>query len=199
MQTGTASQAIYYAKNIAAAAAGANTVTVAFSTAAFHPDIRIAEYSGVDPLNALDTSVGAQGNTATSDSGPVTTINANDILIGANVVQSISTGPGTGYTSRGITVDGDILEDQVVSATGSYNATAVLDKVQLWIMQMAAFRAAVSGGGTVPNIATLNPTTGPAGTPVTITGSNFGASQGFLLIYAGGSGNSEPQLPRSSL
>ncbi len=186
VQASTASQAIYYAKNIAAAAAGANTVTVNFNVAARHPDIRIAEYSGVDPLNALDTSVGAQGNTATSDSGPVTTINANDILIGANVVQSTSTGPGTGYTSRGITVDGDILEDHVVSATGSYNATAVLDKVQLWIMQMAAFRAAVSGGSSVPNIASLNPTTGPAGTPVTITGSNFGASQGTSTVRFNG-------------
>jgi hypothetical protein len=185
VQTGTASQAIYYAKNIAAAAAGANTVTINFNVAARHPDIRIAEYSGVDPLNALDTSAGAQGNTATSDSGPVTTLNANDILIGANVVQSTTTGPGTGFTSRGITPDGDILEDQVVSATGSYNATAALDKVQLWIMQMAAFRAAVSGGGTVPNIATLSPASGPWGTSVTIAGSNFGATQGSSTVTFG--------------
>jgi len=186
VQAGTASQAIYYAKNIAAAAAGANTVTVNFNVAARHPDIRIAEYSGIDPLNPLDTSVGAQGNTTTSDSGQVTTTNANDILIGANVVQSTSTGSGTGYTSRGITADGDILEDQVVSATGSYNATATLDKVQLWIMQMAAFRAAVSGGTAVPNIASLNPTTGPAGTSVTITGSNFGATQGTSTVKFNG-------------
>ncbi len=186
VQASTASQAIYYAQNIAAAAAGANTVTVNFNVAARHPDIRIAEYSGVDPLNALDSSASAQGNTATSDSGPVTTTNANDILIGANVVQSTSTGPGTGYTSRGITADGDILEDQVVSATGSYNATATLDKVQLWIMQMAAFRAAVSGGTPVPNIASLSPTSGPVGTSVTITGSNFGVSQGTSTVKFNG-------------
>jgi len=186
VQAGTASQAIYYAKNIAAAAAGANTVTVNFNVAARHPDIRIAEYSGVDPLNPLDASLGAQGNSATSDSGPVATANANDILIGANVVQSTTTAPGTGYTSRGITVDGDILEDQVVSATGGYNASAVLDTVQLWIMQIAAFRAAVSGGSPVPNIASLNPTSGPAGTSVTITGSNFGASQGTSTVKFNG-------------
>jgi len=186
VQSATASQAIYYGKNIAAAAAGANTVTVTFNVAARHPDIRIAEYSGVDPLNPLDASVGAQGNTATSDSGPVSTTNANDILIGANVVQATSTGPGTGYSSRGITVDGDILEDQVVSVTGSYSATATLDKVQLWIMQMAAFRAATSGGSPAPNIASLNPTTGPAGTSVTITGSNFGTSQGTSIVNFNG-------------
>ena len=39
--SGVLSQSIYYAKNIAAAAAGANIVTVAFSGAAAYPDIRI--------------------------------------------------------------------------------------------------------------------------------------------------------------
>src|SRR5437867_11083326 len=121
VQSGTATQAIYYAKNIAAAGAGANTITVSFATAARHPDIRIAEYSGLDPLNPLDTSAGAQGNTATSDSGSVVTANPNDLLVGANTVQSTTTGPGAGYTSRGITGAGDILEDRVASASGNYN------------------------------------------------------------------------------
>src|SRR5713101_993285 len=73
VQTGVATQAIYYAKNIVSAAAGANTVTVTFSVAANFADIRIAEYSGLDTLNPLDVSVGAQGTTtATSNSGSVT-------------------------------------------------------------------------------------------------------------------------------
>src|SRR2546422_3108879 len=110
VQSGTASQVIYYAKNISAAGAGANTVTVTFSTAAAFPDIRIAEYSGLDTVSPLDVSVGAQGTTtSTSNSGPVTTTNANDLLVGANLVQSITTGAGTGFTSRGITAHGDIL------------------------------------------------------------------------------------------
>ncbi len=187
VQAGTASQAIYYAKNIGAAGAGANTVNVTFAAAAIHPDIRIAEYSGLDPLNPLDTSVGAQGTTtATSDSGPVATANPNDLLVGANTVQSTTTAAGAGYTNRGITADGDILEDQVVSITGSYNATAVLDRIQSWIMQMVAFRAAGSGGGTVPNIASLNPTSGPVGTSVTILGANFGATQGTSTVKFNG-------------
>src|SRR5580765_3732751 len=41
VQSGTATQAIYYAKNIVLAAAGANTVTVTFTVAAVFPDIRI--------------------------------------------------------------------------------------------------------------------------------------------------------------
>ena len=82
VQSGTATQAIYYAKNIAAAAAGANAVTVTFTTAARYPDIRIGEYSGLDPTNPLDVSVGAQGNSSTSSSGTVSTTNANDLLVG---------------------------------------------------------------------------------------------------------------------
>ena len=48
-------------KNIVAAAANTNSVTVTFSTAANYPDIRIAEYAGLDPSNPLDVAVAAQG------------------------------------------------------------------------------------------------------------------------------------------
>src|SRR5207245_3275629 len=41
---GGMSQAIYYAKNIAGAAANENVVTVRFSAAASYPDVRILEY-----------------------------------------------------------------------------------------------------------------------------------------------------------
>ena len=57
--SGVLSQSIYYAKNIAAAAAGANIVTVTFSTAADYPDIRILEYSGADPSNPVDVTAAA--------------------------------------------------------------------------------------------------------------------------------------------
>ena len=117
-------------------------MTVTSNAKAAFPDICIAEYSGIDPANPLDTVVAAQGNSATSNSGSVLTGYANDLLLGANIVGSTTIAAGAGYTQRVITSDGDILEDQVVSTTGSYSATATLDKVQPWIMQMVAFRAA---------------------------------------------------------
>ena len=164
VQSGTASLVIYYAKNIAAAAPGANSVTVTFASAANFPDIRIAEYSGLDPVNPLDVAVGAQGNNATSSSGAVTTTNANDLLVGANLVQTITTGPGSGYTNRVITTpDGDILEDRVVTAIGSYTATAAVSPSGQWVMQIVAFRAAGGGVGTATTIAAT------AGTPQSAT------------------------------
>ena len=186
VQTGTATQAIYYAKNIASAAAGTNTVTVTFSVAAVGVDIRIAEYSGLDQLNPLDVAVGAQGNSATPDSGFITTTSANDLLIGANLVQTLTTGPGTGFTSRVITSpDGDILEDRVVTAVGSYDATAPVNPSGLWIMQMVAFRAAGSGVAG-PSITSLNPPSGPVSTSVTITGTGFGSAQGTSTVTFNG-------------
>jgi len=141
VQTGVATQSIYYAKNIASAAAGGNSVTVTFTTAANYPDIRIAEYSGLDTVSPFDVGVGAVGSSATSNSGTVTTTNANDLLIGANVVQTSTPGAGTGFTSRIITnPDSDILEDQIVTITGSYSATAPISPSAQWIMQIVAFK-----------------------------------------------------------
>ena len=141
VQSGTATQSIYYAKNIVAAAANANTVTVKFSSAAVYPDIRIAEYSGLDPNSPLDVAAGASGSSATSSSGSVTTTYPNDLVIGANLVQTRTTGAGSGFTSRiNTNPDSDILEDRIVTATGSYSATASVSSGQ-WIMQLVAFKA----------------------------------------------------------
>ena len=147
VQSGVASQAIYFAKNIVAARAGANIVTVTFSVAAVSPDIRVLEYSGADQNNPVDVTAAATGSSATSSSGAVTTTNSNDLLLGANLVQTETAGPGTGFTQRILTTpDGDIAEDRMISATGSYSATAPLNSGQ-WIMQMVAFRASTCAGG----------------------------------------------------
>ncbi len=94
VQSGTATQAIYYAKNIAAASANGNTVTVVFNTTARYPDLRVAEYSGIDPTNPVDVVAAAQGTGTLSNSGSVTTTNANDLLVGANLV------PETRYSTK---------------------------------------------------------------------------------------------------
>jgi hypothetical protein len=137
--TGTAplSQAVYYAQNITAALAGANTVTVRFNAAAGNPDIRILEYSGLDQTSPLDASAAATGNSANSSSGTVITKNATDLLVGANMVATLTSGPGSGLIQRMITnPDGDIVEDRVVTAVGSYSASAPLKTVGPWMMQV---------------------------------------------------------------
>jgi len=160
VQTGVQSMVIYYAKNISTAAANANTVTVNFSASASYPDIRILEYAGLDTSSPLDVAVGASGTGTTSDSGAATTTNANDLIFGANYVQTDTASAGTGFTKRLITSpDGDIAEDELVSSTGSYHATATLSSSGGWVMQLAAFKTATtgSGGGTPPTVSITAP------------------------------------------
>src|SRR5882672_9872807 len=84
----------------------------------------------------------------------------------------MTTGPGSGYTNRVITTpDGDILEDRVVTAIGSYTATAPVSPSGQWIMQMVAFRAAGGGVGTATTI------TATAGTPQSATVNTAFAAQ----------------------
>src|SRR5262249_21456980 len=76
---GGLTQFIFFAKNIAAAAAGANTVTVSFTVGALYPDVRILEYGGIDSVSPVDAATSSMGNTATS-STPAVFANASDLL-----------------------------------------------------------------------------------------------------------------------
>ena len=160
-------QSIYYAPNIVA---GSNTVTVTLSQAAAYPDVRILEYRGV---NAVDVTAGAIGNSGAANSGAATTTVANELVFGADIVQTTTASAGSGFTSRVITAqDGDIAEDKVVTATGSNSATATLTSAGSWVMQMVTFFAL---SGPAPTVSSVSPNSGTTagGTAVTITGANF--------------------------
>jgi chitodextrinase len=137
---GVLSQSIYYANNIQAAGAGANTVTVRFSAAAVYPDIRILEYRGADLSSPVDGTAAQSGSGTMSSSGPVKTANATSLLFAANTVTSHVNGPGSAFVSRLLTYpDGDIAQDRMLTAAGSYNADAPMTDGS-WVMQAVAFR-----------------------------------------------------------
>ena len=191
---GVESQSVYYAKNIAAAAAGANSITVSFSSAAAFPDIRILEYSGADLNNPVDVTAANSGNSGTSSSGSVTTTDPIDLLFGANIVQTTTSGPGAGFTSRLLTSpDGDIAEDLMVTTVGSYSATAPLSSGQ-WIMQMVAFRAALSGPAPLVNLSSTSinfgsQATGGTSNAQSVTLTNVGTAQLVITSIGIAGGN----------
>jgi len=164
-------QAIYYAKNIAV---GSNTVTVRFNQAAGYPDVRILEYSGLDTTNPLDGKAAATGTGTAANSGSVTTTAANELIFGAGTTGQGFTAAGTGFSNRMINVFGNIAEDKIVSATGSYNATGTVSSAA-WIMQMATFRGNGQVANPAPTVNTISPSSGTTagGTPVTIAGTGF--------------------------
>ncbi|MGO9896122.1 MAG: choice-of-anchor D domain-containing protein [Bryobacteraceae bacterium] len=125
----------------------------------------------------------------------MTTTNAPDLLFGANLVQTITTGPGSGFTERLLTSqDGDIAEDQMVTATGSYSAAAPLSSGQ-WIMQMVAFRTS-PGSGPAPSVNVSstnlnfgNVQTGATSSPQPVTVTNVGTAQLTISAIAVSGGN----------
>jgi len=167
------SQSIYYAKSITG---GGNSVTVTFNAAAAYPDVRILEYYGLDPSNPLDAASASSGNGSTSSSGPVTINSNSELLFAANTVSKSTTQSGSPFVTRIVTSpDGDIAQDAIVNAPGTYGATASLGSAGIWVMQLAAFRAAGATQSTAPVVSAVAPSSGTTsgGTAVALTGARF--------------------------
>jgi hypothetical protein len=178
---------IFYAENIAG---GANAITVSDTTSG---TIRFAivEYSGVAATNSPDVIAMAQGNGVSPNSGNATTTSSGDLLLGA-----ISTANSASFTAgNGFAIEGSvpaspntklIAEDRVQTAAGTVSAGAILGAPDSWGVILAAFKAGTAGGGSPPNITSLNPASGVVGTSVTISGANFGATQGTSTLTFNG-------------
>ena len=183
-------QSIYYAKNILS---GSNSVTVKFSQAAASPDVRILEYQGLSttaPLDVKAQASGTSGSDTVVSSGAATTTAASELIFGAGTTSGGFIEAGTSFTVEVITApDDDIAEGEMVSATGSYAATASLGDwgSQNWVMQMVALKAsgATSTESSAPTISSVSPNSGSTGsdTTVTIKGTNFVA--GATVTFGG--------------
>jgi hypothetical protein len=135
-------QSIYYAKNILA---GNDSVTVTFNQAAAYPDVRIVEYKGLSTTAPLDVTAGASGTSGSNvvvSSGAATTASASELIFGAGTTSGGFSKAGASFKAEVITANGDIAEDEVVSATGSNSATASLGPYgsRNWVMQMVALK-----------------------------------------------------------
>ena len=107
--------------------------------------------------------------------------------LGAGTTADSVQAAGAEYLSRIITSpDGDIAEDQTVTTTGNYTATATNSGADGWVMQMATFRCrGQATGNPAPAVTSTTPNTGTAdgGTSVTITGTGFRSG---LTVSLGG-------------
>jgi hypothetical protein len=171
---------IFYAENIAG---GANAITVSVSipgTLRF----AIAEYSGVAAASSLDVFAGAQGNGVSPNSGNATTSTGGDLLLGAfSTANSASFTPGTGFSvldSVPVKPGTKLFsEQQIRTIAGTESAHSSLAATDSWGAILAGFKVS-AGVAAKPNITSLSPATGAVGTPITITGTNFGAAVGTV-------------------
>ncbi len=138
--SGFGTEDCYYAANIHGGAT-ANTITVTFAGTMTRPEVRILEYQGLARSNPLDvTAVATQTSTTAVDSGPATTTNANDLIVGADYVEYAVVAPGPGFTTR-VTVSYDSVEDMLAASAGAYDATATQSAAGRSVMRLIAFRA----------------------------------------------------------
>lgn len=130
--------AIYVAANVRQGASN-DTITVTYDNPT-NPILVAAEYAGLATTNPIDQKTAAAAkNSDTASSGSVTTTHAHDILVGIGAAtQSLAT--GTGYTSR-VNATLDLIEDQELTATGTYSATETLASNGDWLMAIVAFVA----------------------------------------------------------
>src|ERR1700674_44183 len=179
--------AIYYAENTKG---GANTVTVS-DTVSGPFRFAILEYSGVATANSLDGTAMATGTSSLPNSGNVTTTASGDLLLGAIATTNAGTfTAGTGYKlEEFVPAEPNTkltAEDQLQTSAGLGSATASRTGSGAWGAVLAGVKAAAAGGGTAPTITSLSPTSGPLGTSVPITGTNFGSSVGSSTITSNG-------------
>lgn len=126
---------IAWATNVA----GGNT-TVTLTNTASQPSIgSLSEWSSGIPGAALslDQVATASGNSTSPDSGPVTTVNNAELLIGM-VWGPGSISAGSGWTGLTAGLSAELAMYQIVSSTGTYDTTATCTS-GAWIASIATF------------------------------------------------------------
>jgi hypothetical protein len=132
-------QVIYYAKNIAQAGAGTNTITVTFDGMADNPDMRVLEYSGV---STLDVTAAKTGDSPTASSAPVDAKATPTLLVSAITTSSNFANASFPFVLRVVSEQANLVEDRVIDKPGSYTAEATQEDGAdgtAYIMQIVAF------------------------------------------------------------
>jgi IPT/TIG domain len=179
--------AIFYLAN---SEAGTTTITGTPGSAGEYGAMDCQEWSGVATSSPLDQFTEQDGSSANPSSGSVTT-GANGELILGDMENGYSPSAGSGFTllntdTTAATGSGLDTEYQIQTNAGSVAATWGLAATG-WTAQVATFKpAAGTSGGPTPSITSVAPGSGAVGTSVTISGTNFGATQSTSTVTFNG-------------
>ncbi len=176
----------WYAKNINGGAQLGVTITYSARTMSISL-ADAAEYSGLDPTNPLNVFSSSTGTGVSQNSGAAAATNfPNETIIGLFGYYGFATPytAGPGFTLRNYDAT-SMLEDQFVSANGSYLSTATSNTSTSWVAYVLCFKnayqgplginlrpAQVTGGNPSLGTVTLNPPAPAGGATVTLQSSN---------------------------
>jgi hypothetical protein len=133
-------QCIYFAAGIAS---GNNTVTVDWNSTPDTPDVRVLEYSGLDPSNPLDGTASNSGSGEAVTAGPATAAFAPELVFAAGVTSGAQITASPGFASRVVTNLGNLAQDEIASSAGPFSVTGDAppygNPPTTWVMQIATF------------------------------------------------------------
>jgi hypothetical protein len=187
VNAGTASRfQAWYAKNVSGGRSLGVTVTYSGTTTSISL-IDVAEYAGLDTSAPLDVFASATGDGTFQSSGPSPlTTASNETIIGLFGYAEYASpyAAGAGFTLRGYDAS-SMLQDESVTTTGSYTATATSSDAAYWAAFVIGFKSAiqpamalslnptsVTGGSTSTGTVTLITAAPSGGAVVTLTSSN---------------------------
>jgi uncharacterized repeat protein (TIGR02543 family) len=190
---------IFAAYNVNALSSGsAITIhqTVVCSTAVAARAAVVSVFRGLAPVGALEQTNAGSGTSTTPSSGAATTIQADQLLIGAVGTEgpgtdtagtwqnSFTAGPRAGTTAT--TTDAEITVSmgwQIVSAAGNYTAAKSGITSRDWAAAIATFKTTDAGISYIGNIGTAQSKT--AGTSLAVTtNAAVAAGDDILVTFA---------------
>jgi len=155
--------------------------------------ISVSRYSGVAAVNPVGNLVAGNtlgvngacsgGTDSAAYSFDLTTTVPGAFAFGAASMRAKTHTPGAGYTERSEVMQGIggdaasvALEDRLVASASTLPVNGTFSGAVDWAVITLEIKGQ-GGGGTAPVITSFTPSSGPVGTEVTMTGSNFtGAS-----------------------
>ena len=163
--------------------AGTTTITGTPGSAGEYGAMNCQEWSGAATSSPLDKNTETDGTTANPSSGSVTTTVAGELILGdLENVQSPTA--GSGFTFINNAPETWLASEYQIQGSAASIAATWTAAATTWAAQVATFKPAATA--LTPTVTSLSPTSGPTGTPVTIMGTNFGATQGSSTVTFNG-------------
>lgn len=178
---------MFLCANVAAAASSANTVTVVFGASQATATVGVMTFTSDDGFGYVDVLGGTSTNTSTTATRSLTTVNANDLVLGF-----VTTGSGkvttvtTGTLALNTATNGKALAYAIRTTAAAQAITATVGATNdLWVVGSIAIQktAPVMTGAGVPTLVqhTSTGSSAAAGGPFFICYPNKTLANNFLL------------------